>query len=130
MLILQLHTYISIFIMHEFDECDFNQMSIFSRIPYSSLSAFLLCLSGITLFFLMIFWSFNSSIEQFRRTFNVMDISWLDKVFFIWFFCNFRNFCVSVAGIGFSLGMRIDIKILVLQTATGEHAVIFVFICR
>lgn len=82
--------------MHEFDECDFNQMSIFSRIPYSSLSAFLLCLSGITLFFLMIFWSFNSSIEQFRRTFNVMDISWLDKVFFDMVFLQFSQFlCIS-----------------------------------
>jgi hypothetical protein len=52
-----------------------------TRIPFSSLSAFLFCLCGILLFKAMIMWAFNATIEQIRRSFGITQLPWLDKVF-------------------------------------------------
>lgn len=52
----------------------------FSRIPYSSLIAFVMCIIGVILFSLMVVWSFNATVEQTRRVLNISDIPWLDKV--------------------------------------------------
>uniref|UniRef100_A0A915A7Q5 Uncharacterized protein n=1 Tax=Parascaris univalens TaxID=6257 RepID=A0A915A7Q5_PARUN len=55
------------------------------RVPFASLIASLLCAVGISLFAIMIAWSFNASVEQFRRALNTDSLPWLDKVqvFFI-----------------------------------------------
>ncbi|KAI1727444.1 myelin proteolipid protein (PLP or lipophilin) domain-containing protein [Ditylenchus destructor] len=51
-----------------------------SRVPYSSLMAFVMCFIGVVLFAIMMVWSFNASVEQVRRALNITDIPWLDKV--------------------------------------------------
>lgn len=51
-----------------------------SRVPYSSLMAFVMCFIGVVLFAIMMVWSFNGSVEQVRRALNITDIPWLDKV--------------------------------------------------
>lgn len=54
-----------------------------SRIPHSSLMAFVMCFIGVILFSIMMVWSFNASVEQARRALNISDIPWLDKVIFL-----------------------------------------------
>lgn len=51
-----------------------------SRVPYSSLAAFLFCLFGVILFTTMMVWAFNASVEQIRRATYMTDLPWLDKV--------------------------------------------------
>jgi hypothetical protein len=51
-----------------------------SYVPFSSLSAFLLCLTGVILFTTMMTWAFNATIEMVRRTLYITDMAWLDKV--------------------------------------------------
>uniref|UniRef100_A0A0M3HN04 MARVEL domain-containing protein n=1 Tax=Ascaris lumbricoides TaxID=6252 RepID=A0A0M3HN04_ASCLU len=55
------------------------------RVPYASIMATLLCAVGVSLFAIMMAWSFNASVEQFRRALNTDSLPWLDKVqvFFI-----------------------------------------------
>jgi uncharacterized BrkB/YihY/UPF0761 family membrane protein len=54
-----------------------------NRIPYASVIAFVLCFVGVIMFAIMMVFSFNASIEQARRTFEINDIPWLDKVHLI-----------------------------------------------
>lgn len=56
-----------------------------SRIPYSSLMAFVMCFIGVILFSIMMVWSFNASVEQVKRAFYLSNIPWLDKVSILFF---------------------------------------------
>lgn len=51
-----------------------------SRIPYSSVMAFVMCLIGVILFATMMVWSFNATIEQARRALDITNIPWLEQV--------------------------------------------------
>ncbi|KAI6242695.1 hypothetical protein M3Y99_00175300 [Aphelenchoides fujianensis] len=51
-----------------------------NRIPYASVIAFVLCFVGVIMFAIMMIFSFNASVEQARRAFEITDIPWLDKV--------------------------------------------------
>lgn len=53
-----------------------------SRIPYSSVMAFVMCIVGVILFAIMMIWSFNASVEQFRRALDISDLPWLERVSF------------------------------------------------
>ncbi|KAL3995163.1 Myelin proteolipid protein (PLP or lipophilin) family protein [Acanthocheilonema viteae] len=55
------------------DEC-------LSRVPYASIIATSMCGIGVILFTLVMTWAFNASVEQARRTLNVENIPWLDKM--------------------------------------------------
>lgn len=59
-----------------------NNGACLSRVPHSSLMAFVMCFIGVILFSIMMVWSFNASVEQARRALNISDIPWLDKVYF------------------------------------------------
>lgn len=51
-----------------------------SRVPYSSVIAFVLCFVGVVMFAIMMVFSFNASVEQARRALDIQNIPWLDKV--------------------------------------------------
>lgn len=51
-----------------------------SRIPYSSVMAFVMCVVGVIMFAIMMIWSFNASVEQARRALDITNIPWLERV--------------------------------------------------
>lgn len=51
-----------------------------NRIPYSSVIAFVMCFVGVIMFAIMMVFSFNATVEQGRRTLDIQNIPWLDKV--------------------------------------------------
>uniref|UniRef100_A0AC34QQ47 Tetraspanin n=1 Tax=Panagrolaimus sp. JU765 TaxID=591449 RepID=A0AC34QQ47_9BILA len=51
-----------------------------SRIPYSSVMAFVMCIVGVIMFAIMMIWSFNASVEQARRALDITNIPWLERV--------------------------------------------------
>ncbi|KAI6196896.1 hypothetical protein M3Y94_01162100 [Aphelenchoides besseyi] len=51
-----------------------------SRVPYSSVIAFVMCFIGVIMFAIMMIFSFNASVEQARRALEINNIPWLDKV--------------------------------------------------
>lgn len=55
------------------DEC-------FSRVPYASVMATVMCAIGVILFATMTAWAVNASVEQTRRSLDVDNLPWLAKV--------------------------------------------------
>uniref|UniRef100_A0A7E4VI99 MARVEL domain-containing protein n=1 Tax=Panagrellus redivivus TaxID=6233 RepID=A0A7E4VI99_PANRE len=51
-----------------------------SRVPYSSVMAFVMCTIGVIMFAIMMIWSFNASVEQARRALDIVDIPYLSRV--------------------------------------------------
>lgn len=65
---------------YDYRQFNFQSGGCITRVPFSSLSAFLCCLCGVLLFNAMIMWAFNATIEQIRRSFGIIQLPWLDKV--------------------------------------------------
>lgn len=61
------------------NQLNFPSSGCITRVPFSSLSAFLFCLCGILLFKAMIMWAFYATIEQIRRSIGITQLPWLDK---------------------------------------------------
>uniref|UniRef100_A0A915PBQ8 Uncharacterized protein n=1 Tax=Meloidogyne floridensis TaxID=298350 RepID=A0A915PBQ8_9BILA len=68
-----------------------------TRVPFSSLSAFLFCLGGILLFKAMIMWAFNATIEQIRRSLGITQLPWLDKFQLLLIIACIAMFVISAA---------------------------------
>uniref|UniRef100_A0A1I8A3Y3 Neuronal membrane glycoprotein M6-b n=1 Tax=Steinernema glaseri TaxID=37863 RepID=A0A1I8A3Y3_9BILA len=57
-----------------------NKDGCHARTPYVSLMGTLLTIVGVSIFTIMMTWSFNSSIEQTRRTLQIDKVQWIDRV--------------------------------------------------
>ncbi|KAK0393044.1 hypothetical protein QR680_000030 [Steinernema hermaphroditum] len=57
-----------------------NRDGCHARTPYASLMATLLCVIGVIMFAIMMTWSFNTAIEQTRRTLSIDKVPWIDRV--------------------------------------------------
>ncbi|CAK5041567.1 unnamed protein product [Meloidogyne enterolobii] len=68
-----------------------------TRVPFSSLCAFLFCLGGILLFKAMIMWAFNATIEQIRRSLGITQLPWLDKFQLLLIIACIAMFLISAA---------------------------------
>uniref|UniRef100_A0AC35U5H6 MARVEL domain-containing protein n=1 Tax=Rhabditophanes sp. KR3021 TaxID=114890 RepID=A0AC35U5H6_9BILA len=62
----------------------------FRRIPFASIVALLMCITGVIMFACMMIWSFNASVEQSRRALHIDNLPWLDKI---------RIFFIALTGI-------------------------------